>query len=315
MTEYNVYYPSDYGGFWRRSLGDFIDGIILVIAFAFINAALNGVTGMHYAVDIILNILGIILNILIFPTYMIWYQVGMGATPGYQILGMEIVAINGTNVTVKQIVIRLISSIFSALVFSIGYIWVAFDANKQAWHDKVAGTYVIRKGVTRSATLSLWSGVIRYRWFSFQVLCLAVLVGFFVNQLFAVKRSVTPIVEKYLYAMEHDNYQSIKYFSGWDKEAINQLRRLHVMATDGFGVRQNIQVVAVGFQQSFSKKEGNISKVSCLVEYELGKIQIDFRLKKDGERYTIENVTYYSDLLKDDTLETLESAGGQGNPP
>jgi len=26
----------------------------------------------------------------------------------------------------------------------IGVIWAAFDANKQGWHDKIAGTYVIR---------------------------------------------------------------------------------------------------------------------------------------------------------------------------
>ena len=26
----------------------------------------------------------------------------------------------------------------------LGFIWIAFDAEKQAWHDKIAGTIVVR---------------------------------------------------------------------------------------------------------------------------------------------------------------------------
>jgi uncharacterized RDD family membrane protein YckC len=29
-------------------------------------------------------------------------------------------------------------------VIFIGVIWVAFDPNKQGWHDKIAGTYVVK---------------------------------------------------------------------------------------------------------------------------------------------------------------------------
>jgi uncharacterized RDD family membrane protein YckC len=32
----------------------------------------------------------------------------------------------------------------------LGFIWIAFDDGKQAWHDKIAGTVVVRvtKGVS-----------------------------------------------------------------------------------------------------------------------------------------------------------------------
>ncbi|WP_243476025.1 RDD family protein, partial [Acinetobacter baumannii] len=33
----------------------------------------------------------------------------------------------------------------SILVFCIGLIWVAFDAKKQGWHDKMAKTVVVRE--------------------------------------------------------------------------------------------------------------------------------------------------------------------------
>jgi uncharacterized RDD family membrane protein YckC len=29
-------------------------------------------------------------------------------------------------------------------VFLIGVIWTAFDAQKQGWHDKIAGSYVVK---------------------------------------------------------------------------------------------------------------------------------------------------------------------------
>ena len=40
----------------------------------------------------------------------------------------------------------LVWALFDALApgTRVGVIWAAFDANKQGWHDKIAGTYVIR---------------------------------------------------------------------------------------------------------------------------------------------------------------------------
>jgi uncharacterized RDD family membrane protein YckC len=34
--------------------------------------------------------------------------------------------------------------VISVIVLLIGVIWAAFDANKQGWHDKIAGTYVVK---------------------------------------------------------------------------------------------------------------------------------------------------------------------------
>jgi uncharacterized RDD family membrane protein YckC len=40
--------------------------------------------------------------------------------------------------------LRYIGLIISCIAFFIGVIWVAFDANKQGWHDKIASTYVVK---------------------------------------------------------------------------------------------------------------------------------------------------------------------------
>jgi uncharacterized RDD family membrane protein YckC len=32
----------------------------------------------------------------------------------------------------------------SGFPFCLGFLWAGWDENKQAWHDKIVGTYVIR---------------------------------------------------------------------------------------------------------------------------------------------------------------------------
>lgn len=130
--EVDVYTREDYGGYWRRNFANSLDGLFLSIAFAMVSFAPVGAIT--------------ILEILIFLTYMIWFKLTYGATPGYQLLGIKIVSIDGAELSLKQIVIRLISTFFSALLLGLGYLWIVFDENRQAWHDKTAGTYVIRPG-------------------------------------------------------------------------------------------------------------------------------------------------------------------------
>lgn len=33
----------------------------------------------------------------------------------------------------------------SSVLLCLGYIWVAFDAKKQGWHDKIASTVVVKE--------------------------------------------------------------------------------------------------------------------------------------------------------------------------
>jgi uncharacterized RDD family membrane protein YckC len=40
--------------------------------------------------------------------------------------------------------VRGLSSIFSVAVAGIGVLWILRDPERQAWHDKIAGTYVVK---------------------------------------------------------------------------------------------------------------------------------------------------------------------------
>jgi uncharacterized RDD family membrane protein YckC len=39
--------------------------------------------------------------------------------------------------------VRALSCFLSLAVVGFGFVWVAFDDEKQAWHDKIAGTTVV----------------------------------------------------------------------------------------------------------------------------------------------------------------------------
>ena len=75
------------------------------------------------------------------------YYVGLwaltGATVGKWLLGLRIVGPDGTPPTVGRSLIRFIGYGLSAIVFFLGYIWVLFDDERRAWHDELAGTWVV----------------------------------------------------------------------------------------------------------------------------------------------------------------------------
>ena len=136
--ECNVYVRTQYGGYWKRGIANLIDCLLLGIVFAIVSFSSN--------------ILTAVVEMVIFLAYMIGLKFAFGATVGYRLLGMKLVSINGANPTVQQIAIRLVAAFFSALALGLGFLWIALDKNKQAWHDKIAGTYVIRPKATPVGT-------------------------------------------------------------------------------------------------------------------------------------------------------------------
>jgi uncharacterized RDD family membrane protein YckC len=42
-------------------------------------------------------------------------------------------------------VLRYVGFVISIIPLAIGLIWAGFDPRKQGWHDKIAGTYVVRR--------------------------------------------------------------------------------------------------------------------------------------------------------------------------
>lgn len=78
-----------------------------------------------------------------------WSAAGNGQTLGMRVLNLQVVKTDGSPLPIQTAIIRYLGLIVSFVVIFIGVIWVAFDAEKQGWHDKIAGTYVV-KGARKS---------------------------------------------------------------------------------------------------------------------------------------------------------------------
>jgi uncharacterized RDD family membrane protein YckC len=52
---------------------------------------------------------------------------------------------DGSRISFARGCLRYLGTLVSIYVLYIGLIWAAFDARKQGWHDKIAGTVAIRR--------------------------------------------------------------------------------------------------------------------------------------------------------------------------
>ena len=89
-------------------------------------------TGLDAAANVVLAVLTVVL--------WRWF----GATPGKMAIPAKIVdARTGGPASTLRLVVRFFAYLASIIPFFLGFVWIAIDRRKQAWHDKIAGTLVI----------------------------------------------------------------------------------------------------------------------------------------------------------------------------
>jgi uncharacterized RDD family membrane protein YckC len=126
-------------GFLVRLVAWIIDIVILAIVQAVLNFILVAVLG-----DAGTAIAGV-LNFIISIAYFVYFWSSTGATPGHQVMGLRVVGTDGTfPITIGKAIVRYVGYVISIAVIFIGLLWVIWDGQKQGWHDKIAGTYVVR---------------------------------------------------------------------------------------------------------------------------------------------------------------------------
>lgn len=133
----------NYAGFWIRVLASLIDSILVI---AVIFPLLISIYGMDYFMlrnnDI--GILGALIQYLAPAAAIIVFWIYKSATPGKMALGLKIVSLGANkDLSLGQSIGRYFGYYLSTIPLCVGFIWVAFDARKQGWHDKLAGTVVV----------------------------------------------------------------------------------------------------------------------------------------------------------------------------
>jgi uncharacterized RDD family membrane protein YckC len=67
-----------------------------------------------------------------------------GATIGGIVCNHRVVRVDGKPIDWATAIVRALGCFVSLSVAGLGFIWIAVDENRQAWHDKIAGTVVVR---------------------------------------------------------------------------------------------------------------------------------------------------------------------------
>jgi uncharacterized RDD family membrane protein YckC len=139
-----------YVGFWARVGAALIDSVLLLIIIA---PLLYWIYGPGYFVapdptgrmSTVGGLADLLLNWVLPAVAVILFWVYRQATPGKMAIGARIVdARTGAPPSTGQLIGRYLGYYVSMIPLFLGLIWVAFDARKQGWHDKLAGTVVVR---------------------------------------------------------------------------------------------------------------------------------------------------------------------------
>lgn len=140
-----------YVGFWARFLAMLIDSLLLIVILGLIIGAFFGQKYMELAMagdPTAAQGLGAAYLIqLVLPAAIILaFWIYRSATPGKMVISAEIVDAKSLGKpSVGQLIVRYVGYYISSIVLCLGFLWIAFDARKQGWHDKIAGTVVIKR--------------------------------------------------------------------------------------------------------------------------------------------------------------------------
>jgi uncharacterized RDD family membrane protein YckC len=112
-------------GFWIRMLALLIDLILVGVALSWVH---HGGRAM----------------LLLLATYgaIMWKL--KGTTVGGIVCDLKVVRIGGGPLDWGTAIVRALGCFLSLVIGGLGFIWIAVDHEHQAWHDKIAGTVVVR---------------------------------------------------------------------------------------------------------------------------------------------------------------------------
>lgn len=153
----------NYAGFWLRFLAFIIDAIILnvvkwimitpllgVLGFSMMNMDMNNMDPEEMMPMIMAFVgsamyISVAMGIAAWLYYALMESSARGATIGKMALGIKVVDMEGSRISFLNATGRYFAKILSAIILMIGYIMAAFTDKKQALHDQLAKTLVVKK--------------------------------------------------------------------------------------------------------------------------------------------------------------------------
>lgn len=137
-------------GFWTRYLAIMIDSILalflVALAFYAVFPNANGSLQTIFPNFLWFLLFALGINLLFWMWLKPFLISKYGGTIGKLAFGIRVENLDGTNLTFKQAFFReYIGKVASNMLLGIGYYWIFKTPNKQAWHDMLSDTVVVKK--------------------------------------------------------------------------------------------------------------------------------------------------------------------------
>lgn len=127
-------------GFWIRVAALLLDVVIIALICSLLSGMFSAGSHIRIKADLLpaLAIYGAVM----------WKL--KGSTVGGIVCGLKVVRLDDRPLDWGTAIVRALGCFLSLIVMGFGFIWVVFDDQRQSWHDKIAGTVVVRapKGVS-----------------------------------------------------------------------------------------------------------------------------------------------------------------------
>ncbi len=119
-------------GFWIRLGASALDAILVALVIGLLPSMLEPNFALLYA------------------AYCVVMWALKGTTIGGIVCGLKLVRLDDRNLDWMTALVRGLGGFLSLIPLGFGFVWVSFDAQRQSWHDKIAGTtlVIVPKGVS-----------------------------------------------------------------------------------------------------------------------------------------------------------------------
>lgn len=132
----------EYAGFWRRFVAIMLDALLVGAFFTWPIRFYSNESSPSWV-----WIIAVIAAVFYFAAWFVYFILltgYKGQTLGKTVMRLKVFNLDMTDVSYATAATREFSKILSAIICYVGFFMAGFDDRKQALHDKIAKTYVIK---------------------------------------------------------------------------------------------------------------------------------------------------------------------------
>lgn len=163
-----IFAERDYASFWQRTTALIIDAVILLALWVLMAFAAAWIAPSAMDNDDAWDGL-ILVWWLVVIGYSLAFRMTSRGTLGYRLVGIRYAHMLSDRPPWTALAFRAVVALFLLWLFLLDHLWILFNRHKQAWHDKLAGFYVVRSRAAPIGTRRVVRRVVNFMMLTFVV--------------------------------------------------------------------------------------------------------------------------------------------------